>query len=125
MIMTDETGSRVAALFDTPEEARQKADELHAGGFDAWRVHVMSYMERVERAPEPPPSGSAGPATASKSELISRFGRDLDLLLGSFGQAKVSLLATGIVVQGKTLLVIEPGSRLNEAVRIFEEIKAA
>jgi hypothetical protein len=109
--------------LDTPEEARQKADELHAGGFEAWRVHVMSYMERVERAPEPPPSGSAGPATAPKSERIRRFGSDLDLLLGSFGQAKVGLLTTSVVVQGKTLLVIEPGSRLNEAVRILEEIQ--
>lgn len=125
MIINDESGSRVAVIFDTPEQARRKAAELRASGFEAWRIHLMSYEERVEQATEPPPTGAAGHAWATEPERTRRFARDLDILLGTFGKAELDLLTRSVAVEHKTLLVIQPGLRTNEALAVLDRDKAA
>ena len=125
MVYSDPNGSRLAVLFNTPDEAQRKAGELQSAGFEAWRMNVISYTERVEQGPEPPAGGSAGPAAASRSERVRRFERDLALLLETFRPTEARALATGVVVNRKTLLVILPGPGADAAVRILHPGKAA
>ena len=125
MVISDPDGSRLAVLFNTSDEALRKAGELQSAGFEPWRMNGISYTERVEQWPEPPETGSAGPATASTSERVRRFERDLALLLETFGPTEARALATGVAVNRKTLLVMQPGSNADAAVRILDSGKAA
>jgi hypothetical protein len=112
-------------LFDTREEAQRKVEDLQSAGFETWRVNTINYNTRVERAPGPPPSGSAGPATAPKSERMDRLARDLDLLLATFGRVEKHAITADVVVRGKTLLILQPGSQAGRASRILGRDEAA
>jgi tartrate dehydratase beta subunit/fumarate hydratase class I family protein len=125
VIIRDQNGSRLAVLFDTRDEAQCKVEELQSAGFETCRVNIINYNTRVEHAPGPPPSGSAGPATAPKSERMDRLARDLDLLLATFGRAEKSAITADVVFKGKTLLVLQPGSQSDRASRIFDRDEAA